>query len=212
MEKTFEAISGEKLDWFFDQWIERKGAPEFELLDTSYEPTEGRYDLLIEVKQKTPAYRLKLPVAIWKEGMNLPEIHHLNFDKPKQKFHLHIAKKPKAIRLDPYSEVFRRLDVKEVPASIGQTFGAAQAAISLPTAETKELSNGYFKFSKFLIEKGNIIQPGSKDNKDRLSSNLSLWVFGKNNEMGQDLLPMLKKNGIDLKGNSFALIECIFPL
>ena len=212
MEKTFEAISGEKLDWFFGQWIERKGAPEFELLDASYEPTEGRYDLFIEVKQKIPAYRLKLPVAIWKEGMNLPEIHHLNFDKPKQKFHLHIAKKPKAIRLDPYSEVFRRLDVKEVPASIGQTFGAAQAAISLPTAETKELSNGYFKFSKFLIEKGNIIQPGSKDNKDRLSSNLSLWVFGKNNEMGQDLLPMLKKNGIDLKGNSFVLKEGIFPL
>jgi hypothetical protein len=30
--------------------------------------------------------------------------------------------------------------------------------------------------------------------------------------MGQDLLPMLKKNGIDLKGNSFVLKEGIFPL
>ena len=45
-----------------------------------------------------------------------------------------------------------------------------------------------------------------------MSSNLSLWVFGKNNEMGQSLLPMLKKNGIDFTGNSFVLKEGIFPL
>jgi len=212
IEKTFESISGEKLDWFFEQWIERKGAPEFELLDASYEPRENGYNLFIEVKQKTPIYRLKLPVAIWKEEMNFPEIHHLNFDQPKQKFHFHIAKKPKAVRLDPYSEVFRRLDINEVPSSIGQTFGAAQAAIILPTTETKELLSGYLKFSKFLIETGNIIQPALKNKKNHLSSNLSLWVFGKSNEIGQCLLPMLKKNGIDLKGNNFVLKEGIFPI
>ena len=91
-----------------------------------------------------------------------------------------------------------RLDFQEVPASIGQTFGAAQAAIVLPTIEIKELSNGYLKLSKFLIEKGNIIQPVLKNKKDHLSSNLSLWVFGKNNELGQSLLPILKTNGIDI--------------
>jgi len=212
IEKTFEAISGEKLDWFFDQWIERKGAPEFELLDASYEPRKGGYNLFIEIKQKTPIYRLNLPIAIWKEEMNLPEIHYLNFDQPKQKFHFHVAKKPKAIRLDPYSEVFRKLDVKEVPASIGRTFGAAQAAIVFPTTEIKDLSNGYLKLSKFLIEKGNITQPVLKNKKGYLSSNLSLWVFGKSNQMGQNLLPMLKKNGIDLKDNSFVLKEGIYPL
>ena len=37
IEKTFEAISGEKLDWFFDQWIERKGAPKFELFKGLYQ-------------------------------------------------------------------------------------------------------------------------------------------------------------------------------
>ncbi|MED5353531.1 MAG: hypothetical protein VX429_03830, partial [Nitrospinota bacterium] len=43
-------------------------------------------------------------------------------------------------------------------------------------------------------------------------SNLSLWVFGKSNQMGQNLLPMLKKNGSDLKDNSFVLKEGIYPL
>jgi len=212
MKETFERISGKKLGWFFKQWVEQKGAPEFELVDASYEPNQSRYNLFIEIKQKAPPYRLKLPVAIWKEEKSLPEIHYLDFVQPKQKFHLNIAKKPQAIRLDPYNEVFRRLDVKEVPMSIGKTFGAAEAAIVLPTRETEGLLNGYLKFSEFLIEMGNIIHPRLKNEKDHFSSNLSLWVFGKNNEIGQSLLPILKKNGIDLKGDNFVLKEGVFPL
>jgi len=212
IKETFEEISGKKLDWFFEQWLERKGAPEFELVDASYEPNRDQYQLFIEVKQKSPLYRLKLPIAIWTEGASLPEIHYLNFDQSIQKFDFYIERKPRAVRLDPYNEVFRRLDVNEVPASLGQTFGASKVAVVLPTVENEGLVKGYLKFSKTLVERGNIIQSDLKNLKKDLLPDLSLWVFGKNNDIGKNLLPALKKNGINLKDDSFVFKEGIFPI
>ncbi|MBC8283248.1 MAG: hypothetical protein H8E32_05485 [Nitrospinae bacterium] len=212
MQDTFEAISGEKLDWFFEQWVERKGAPEFELADASYVSTQGRYDLLIDVKQTTPYYRLKLPVAIWKEGSSLPEIHYLNLDQSRQKFHLNISRKPKAVRLDPYNEVFRKLNGKEVPASIGQTFGAPEARIVFPAMETEVLLQGYRQLGNSMRDADNIKKPFLNDLKDDFPADISLWVLGKNNEVGKDLLPDLKKLGINLKDDSFVLKEGIFFL
>ena len=212
IKETFEKISGKKLDWFFEQWLERKGAPDFELVDASYEPNHNQYKLFIKVKQKSPLYRLKLPIAIWTEGASLPEIHYLNFDQSIQKFDFYIERKPQAVRLDPYNEVFRRLDVNEVPASLGQTFGASKVAVILPTVENEGLVKGYLKFSKTLVERGNIIQPDLKNLKKDLLPDLSLWVFGKNNDIGKHLLPALKKNGINLKDDSFIFKEGIFQL
>ena len=123
IQKTFESVAGKNLGWFFEQWVQRKGAPKIELLDASYVSVEGRYDLFIKAKQIKEAYRLKLPVAVWKEGSESPEILYLLMDQIEQEFHLDCSGKPRAVRIDPYNEVFRKLDGREVPASIGQTFG-----------------------------------------------------------------------------------------
>ena len=54
IKKVFETVSGKNLDWFFEEWIQRKGAPRIELVDASYVATKGRYDLSIKIKQITP--------------------------------------------------------------------------------------------------------------------------------------------------------------
>lgn len=212
MQKTFETISGKNLDWFFKQWVERKGSPKFELSEASYLPNPGRYDLFLEIKQSEPAYRLKLPLAIWTEDNGFPEIRYLNLDQTRKKFHLNINKKPQAVRLDPYNEVFRRLSMNEVPASIGQAFGATEAAIVLPDKETEELLRGYIKFADILTENGNIRGSALKKPDDDLPSKTSLWILGKSNKAGEGLLPELKKQGINFKDNGFYLKEGRFSL
>ncbi|MBT5470583.1 MAG: hypothetical protein HOK41_08260 [Nitrospina sp.] len=210
LKEVFESVSGNSLDWFFEQWIQRKGTPEFELEGASYVPAKGRYDFFIEVSQTAPAYKLKLPVAIWEEGKRLPQIHYLILNKLKQKFHLKIVGQPQAVRLDPYNEVFRKLDEREVPSSIGQTYGAAEAAIVLPVKENERILQGYRKFAQSLIEKGNIKKTDLKDFKVSLDSDLSLWVFGKGNKIGMNLLPHLRKLGVGFEENGFKFKEGLF--
>tara|TARA_B100000686_G_scaffold149838_1_gene157138 strand:- start:587 stop:2734 length:2148 start_codon:yes stop_codon:yes gene_type:complete len=210
IKKIFETVSGKNLDWFFEQWIQRKGAPRIELVDASYIATKGRYDLSIKIKKITPTYRFKLPVAIWKEGSEEPDIQNLLMDGENHNFLLNLSGKPKALRLDPYNEVFRILDKKEIPASIGQTFGSAEAIIVLPRFEEGEIFQGYRQFANSLIEKGNVKKTILNDSKTNLPSSLSLWVFGKNNEMQKILVSHLNKLGIVLEAEGFRLNEGFF--
>ncbi len=212
MQSIFESVSGKQLDWFFEQWIQRKGAPEFELVDASYVPAESRYDLFVRIEQKTRPYKLKLPVAVWKEGSELPEIHYLFLDQVKQEFHLAISDEPQAIRIDPYNEIFRKLDRREVPASIGQTYGASRIEILFPIREVNESMQGYHKFAK------NIEETASKNgtdliiSSDSLPSDVSLWVLGKNNDVGMSLVPHLKNLGFELKEDGIYFKESFYSL
>lgn len=212
MQSVFESVSAKNLDWFFEQWIQWKGAPQIELVDASYVSVKDRYDLSFEIKQTAPPYKLKLPVAIWKEGSNSPEIHYLLLDQARQKFHLAISNRPQAIRIDPYNEIFRKLDPREVPASIGQTFGASDAVIVLPVEEESEILKEYRQFSNFLIERGNSKITIQKKLVNALPTDVSLWVLGKNNEAGKSLIPRLKLLGIDLNEKGFSFKEGFFSL
>ncbi len=207
---AFESVSDKNLDWFFEQWVQRKGAPELKLVDASYVSAEGRYDLSVEIEQAGSLYRIKLPIAIWKEGSELPEIQYLELNKLRQKFHFDMSEKPQAVRLDPYNEVFRRLDRREVPASIGQTFGATAAAIVFPVKENEKMMEGYREFAGSLIETGNIKESVLSNTEVLPPSDLSLWVLGKNNESGIKMIPTLKKLGIDLTEEGITLKEGSF--
>lgn len=212
IKKIFETVSGKNLDWFFEEWIQRKGAPKIELVDASYVTVKDRYDLSIKIKQIPPKYRFKLPVAVWKEGSEQPDIQNLLMNGENHNFTLNISEKPQALRLDPYNEVFRMLDRKEIPASIGQTFGSAEAVIFLPERAEDELLQGYRQFANFLIEKGNIKKPLLNNSKIDLPPQLGLWVLGKNNDMEKTLVSHLKALGVDLKEGGFKLNEGIFSL
>lgn len=210
IEEIFETVSGKNLDWFFEEWIQRKGAPKIELVEASYIAAKGRYDLSIHVKQTPPNYRFKLPVAVWKEGSEQPDIQNLMMEGENHNFLVNVSGKPQALRLDPYNEVFRILNRKEIPASIGQTFGSAEAVIYLPDGAGDEISQGYRQFANFLIEKGNIKKPLLNNSKIDLPPNLGLWILGKNNEMEKTLVPHLKTLGVDMKGGGFKLNEGFF--
>ncbi|MEK9628695.1 MAG: M1 family aminopeptidase [Nitrospinota bacterium] len=208
IQKTFESVSGKKLDWFFEQWVKRKGAPKIELVDASYLANKGRYDLSIRVKQVEGSYRLKLPVAVWKEGTESPEIGYLLMDQTEKEFHLGFSEKPRAVRIDPYNEVFRKLDGREVPASIGQTFGAPLIEILFPPRE--KTSQGYSKFEKFIKETAD--NRGAKliISSHPPSSISSIWILGENIGSALNLVSKLKNLGVGVEEEGVRLKDKIF--
>ncbi len=186
--KVFEGVSGQNLSGFFEQWVHRKGAPEISLKQTSYVSHEGRYDLSVTVEQASPAFRLKLPVAIWTLGSPVGKIYNIQLEAGVQKFNFQLSSEPVAVRLDPYNDVMRRLDVGEAPASLSQTYGAKLVTAFVP--ENDEL--GYRKFAQSVAKQPSILTGRTEYPEG------SLWVFGRNSLLQEDIMAELRKSGIEV--------------
>ena len=206
----FEAASGKKLDVFFRQWVQSKGAPELKLADAAYENFQNEYRLALTIvqKQKRPLFDMTLPVAVWVEGSDAPIIKHLKLkSKSSQQLRLFVPGEPRAVMLDPYYDVFRKLDPKEAPASIGQSYGAQTAAAVFSQQEKKPLRKAYGQFAQQLGKS----TTSFNDATYLPAPNAALWLFGKDNAVAQSLKPVLNKlqvdfnkDGITIEGQSFA--------
>jgi Peptidase family M1 domain len=206
----FEAASGKKLDVFFRQWVRSKGAPELELADASYENFQDEYRLSLNItqKQKRPLFNLTLPVAVWVEGSKTPHIQNLKLEsKSHQELRIFVPGKPQAVMLDPYTDLFRKLDPREAPTSIGQSYGAPTAAAVFPRQKANPLRNAYAQFAQKLGKPIEIFD----DTTYLPTPKAALWLFGKDNAVAQSLKPALKqfevtiqKDGVSIEGKMFA--------
>jgi hypothetical protein len=206
----FEAASGKKLEVFFRQWVRAKGAPELELTGASYEKFMDDYVLTLSVaqKQKRPLFNLTLPVAVWTEGSEKPTIQNLPVEsKSSQELKLFVKGEPQAVMLDPYTDLFRKLDPREAPTSIGQSYGAPTAVAVLSKKESKPLRTAYSQFANKL----GMPTKTFDDTTYLPAPRAALWLFGKDNRVAQSLKPALKqfevtfqKNGVAIEGKTFA--------
>lgn len=199
MQKNFEDVSGLNLKGFFKQWVKRKGAPEIRLKQATYVSSGGRYDLKLTVEQADPAFKLKLPVAIWTENSKVAKIHNLELVADKQDFDLQLNDEPVAVRLDPNNDVFRRLGAEEAPVSLSQTYGAQTVTALLP----KEEELDYQKFAQSVAKR---IITGHENPPDG-----GLWVFGRSHPLGKIFIEHLKKLGVEITEMGVRIQEKLFP-
>ena len=214
----FEAASGKKLDAFFRQWTRTQGAPELELADASYENFQDEYRLTLNVlqKQKRPLFKMTLPVAVWVEGSDQPQIQNLKLEsKSGQELQIFVPGKPRAILLDPYTDLFRKLDPREIPPNIGQSYGASTAVAVFSKQEEKQLRQAYVKFAQKLGKPTKQFE----DTTYLPAPEAALWLFGRDNNVAQSLKPSLQrleihlnKDQVSIEGKTFAWKDHSFVL
>jgi len=134
IQKSFEVVTGKDLNAFFTQWINRKGAPTLKLSDVEIKKKEKQYHLNFTLKQlqKEDVFNINIPVVVYLEGENQVIEEKITMNKREQAFSLSYDKKPLRIDIDPQFQIMRRLNRKEVPASLSQVFGEKEAIIILP--------------------------------------------------------------------------------
>ena len=97
LRKCFEEVSGEDLNWFFNQWFFSPGHPILRI-EQSYK----NGILLLKIWQKqtnpTPTYHLPLAIDIWLD--NNKEQHRITLEKPYQEFTFKLAIQLQAVCLD----------------------------------------------------------------------------------------------------------------
>ena len=113
LQAAFEHAAERRLDWFFRQWLDRTGAPRPSVGDHRVEPVEGGYRTRIEILQPASGYQFSLDVLLQTESG--VERRRLFIEDPLTRLEWFTSARPLSIRLDPQSDLFRRLQTGETP-------------------------------------------------------------------------------------------------
>ncbi len=192
MQKAMEEVSGMNLNSFFNQWINRKGAPELGIVDINTNSTEGKYriDISIEQLQDDEAFNVDVPIGVATE--NGVETFVFNMDKKTQEFQISLDSKPLKLVVDPQYDVFRILNPAEVPPTLSKIWGSKNNIIILPKNASKEQSEIYNKFAtqwqksdndNFIIKYDNEIE--------ELPLDKTVWIIGFENKFVGEVVEQL---------------------
>ena len=107
---SFEKITGEDLNWFFDQWFMRPGHPLLKVKQ-DYSAATNKVQLKITQAQDTLAttvYRLPLKVDVWTGGKK--NRYEVVIDKVNQTIEFPSAKKPDLVVFDAESQLLANIE------------------------------------------------------------------------------------------------------
>jgi len=102
--KVAETVSGQDLGYFFIQWIESSGAPEFKLDYTIYRTQKG-FRVMGKVAQDLDTFRMPVDLKIETEGN--PEEKRVEVVGTSSEFSVDTFGKPKTVTIDPNDQVLR---------------------------------------------------------------------------------------------------------
>ncbi|MFN7543550.1 MAG: M1 family aminopeptidase [Acidobacteriota bacterium] len=113
--KAAEQVHGGNLSYFFIQWIESSGAPEFKLTYTVFRTAKG-FRVLGKVTQDLDTFRMPVKLKIETEGN--PEEKIVEVVGTSSEFSVETFGKPVIVRLDPDLQVLRYDDKIRVAVAI----------------------------------------------------------------------------------------------
>jgi len=144
-QRTMENVYGKSLYFFFNQWIKRKGAPEFNIEFLNL--LKRGYDYIVDLKfnqlQQTEPFSVFAPSTIVAEDQTSAN-HWFELNKHEQTKRISLNKKPISIHLDPGYKIFRKLKKEEVPPSISLFLGNNKINIkNLNSSFNRKIANQF---------------------------------------------------------------------
>ena len=153
--------SGEDLTYFFDQWINASGIPEFTRDYTVFRTPEG-FKIMGQINQDLDLFRMPIEVEVLTDGES--EFHQTWVSGPSSDLDLITERKPGRIDIDPQMRVLRLSPEIRVAVSIsrGEDFaniGEYNRAIDeyqVAIDEDRLSTLAYFRMGEALFELGNL--------------------------------------------------------
>ena len=214
LRRAFEAAGGVPLAAFFDAWIDHPGAPKLELTSARAERTDSGWRVEVGLAQTQPGMRfpLRVPVAVTVEGEATARVFEIDLDGARTEATFTLSGRPLRLAVDPELDVFRRLDPREVPPSIGALFGAAKVTLVLPDRIRKgapaELAAAYRDLATAWggTRAGDVAVVSDAELK-ALPTDGAVWVIGWENRFRPRVAAALEPLGAKLGGTSLAIGE-----
>jgi hypothetical protein len=171
LRQAFEKRSEQSLSGFFEQWVNRKGAPRIRLEEVRKEPLAEGWSITGRLDQEKPFFSADFELALEAGSRRLNQTLHLSEASGRFEFTAAAAPKQLAVDLDCHS--LRRLDPVEIPPTVNSLKSSAslavvvcgQTAVGGRLAEILVRSLG---IRNYTIAAENDISPGSLDERDVL--------------------------------------------
>jgi len=121
--KLAEQISGRNLQYFFVQWLESSGAPEFKMEYTVFRTQKG-FRVMGKISQDLDTFQMPVDLKIETEGN--PETKRVEVVGTSSEFTVDTFGKPKTVTIDPGGTVLRWSPAMRVAVAIkrGEQFAA----------------------------------------------------------------------------------------
>lgn len=208
IEALFSRISGKDLRAFFQQWVERPGAPELALSVNGAADGSARIEL--QQIQQGAAYTLSVPVALYYEGEQEAQIVQVPMSASSATAQLSVPRYAalQAVQVDPFFDVFRRLDVAELPPTLRQMFGAQNIVFVVPQ-ENRAL----------WLEMAEFFTAGTEVNSEivmaedfrLLPADKSVWIMGRDNPAASIIADAVNYYGVGFEDAGLSLLGSELP-
>ena len=140
IQSVFQSTCQQDLDWFFDQWLNRCGAPELFFRESSRS---------IHILQKGEPYRLFVPVHLTTEsGMKEAEVEVSGAETV---FSTERWRGIRRVEFDPNFDVMRKLDTREIAPCFAQLCLEHDPVCVLPSRSGASLLSAYRDFIRGAI-------------------------------------------------------------
>ncbi|MEA3413130.1 MAG: M1 family aminopeptidase [Pseudomonadota bacterium] len=189
LRRSMESASGGDLVPFFSQWLNRTGAPILSVDDVGVRRlgAEWTLGLTLNQVQQGPAYDLRVPVSVTLENRVLARESVVDMRKKSQRVEISFPARPLRVDVDPDFDLFRRLDQRELPPTLGQVFGANNLLIILPSPVKEGASREYGALAAAWQRR----YPGSAVVFDReidaMPDDRPVWILGRENRFAAEI-------------------------
>jgi hypothetical protein len=131
-QKAFERHGQCSLQNFFDQWVQREGAPLLSLDSVAMEPLGGLFKVRAFILQDEPVYDLDLDVVL--ESESLRGHKKVKLSGPATLLEVPSFGRPLRLMVDPEFHVFRALYPSEIPPTVNSIKSSDSLTIVLSEA------------------------------------------------------------------------------
>jgi len=188
---AFEGVTQSDLGPFFHDWVDRTGAASLVVSVSDVRQADGGWMVHGSIRQtqsdEVGTFDIDVPVAITTtDGLETSTVRLTGRDTA---FELKSAGRPLLLEVDPWFDLFRLLDPRETPPSIGQIFGEPQIVAVLPSkasaeeqARWRELMNGWQSDSHSI----SIVDDASIAS---IPTDRSVWILGRENLLASATIP-----------------------
>jgi len=148
---AFEAVTGQDLNWFFNQWFLDKGHPSL-LINYNYSDSLGIQEVIIKQDQdltEFPVFRLPMAIEIWVGDKK--ERHDVVMTESEQVFSFPVSSQPDLVNVDADKVLLAKKRDRRNSDSYLHQFYHAQTYLDRVEALDYAENSGEEKFDKIII-------------------------------------------------------------
>ncbi len=222
-EQAVERVTGRDFTRFFADWVDRAGAPELEVKVTAVR-TRGEesgtggagaagYEVEGILTQAQPGdpFAIDVPLVLQAAGGGIVR-ETVRLEGREARFTVRSPAAPLALHVDPWFDVFRKLDPRETAASIGQIFGEPRVLALLPSkAPPAEIERWRALFASW-TSANHSIETMLDTGVASLPHDRAVWIAGRSNAWAERVFDgsgavVFKGGAVEIDGERVATAD-----